>query len=639
MAGKRPESLAWLDDLDDLKAELKKDPSAVASKLAPILGKNRTKTTFLLALNNCLDPLALEKIIHAAEGNPPFTLSFNNAKVLSKLDENVADLPRVVHEVLDVAIKNDLVTLQINALVDHVISGKPAKDFDPKQVKRKTRSDKKTGVIEKTEKAQMALDQRLEEAKAGSPMEPTHPNHGPRLVASVQGAGGKPLTLGEKLGLAVEVLRGGASSGQEVAKPEAEPDPEKPAHAKSKGSTNSILVFLGGFFDITRKDFEARNLGVLSRKILIGIFKAIGHLIKWLFKVIWIVIKWPFKEAWSVVGRPVKKVVSLIILAGIVLYFGFHATFHKLTSTLWDKTTQFISSRFPNTKGSNEGTNNESSSIQNSGAIAPVEPSAIHNSSFEIQNSGPLGPVAWNPSLETELQRDNELFPIPGYCVIKPILPPVAGMDATMADNLLALLQDSHKYSVWYGNDSVTVESATANPTSLSLAFMDKGTASLDWDNLKAIHCDEIRIYANNKEKILYQCGLVSSNLEKAVEIVCPSREDFNSLVSALLYWAKNIAPSGLPYLHQGLVPDNEGKVGALWAGSPADKPGLELSDAVWGVDRDGARQLKPLDMVRRMDALKPGRHEVYVIRDAKVSPKTPRMTLEMMVPQSGTGQ
>ncbi len=570
---------------------------------------------FLLAINSCFDPVAIKKIRVAAKAIPIYELTFNNARAIGKLKGKVPDLdlPEVVHEVLDVTISKRLITIQIESLVAHVISGKPAKDFNPSQAP--TSRPKKAPKLkpEKTEKAQTALDQRLEEAKAG----------------------GKPLTLGEKLGLAVEVLRGDASSGQEDAKTEAEPDPEKPAHTKSKGSTNRILVFLGGFFDITRKDFEARNLGVLSRKILIGIFKAIGHLIKWLFKVIWIVIKWPFKEAWSVVGRPVKKVVALAILAGIVLYFFFPAKYQAVYQLLREKTVQAAYGAYHRLSE----IHNSSSKIQNSGSIAPVEPSSIQNSSFKIQNSGatgapaPTAPVAWDFSFESETQRDNELFPIPGYCIIKPILPPVAGMDATMADNRLALLQDSHKYSVWYGNDRVTVESVTVNPTSLSLAFMDKGTALLNWDNLKAIHCDEIRVYANNKEKILYQCGLVSSNLEKAVEVECPSQENFNSLVSALLYWAKNIAPSGLPYLHQGLVPDDLGKVGALWAGSPADKAGMELSDALWGVDRDGVRQQKPLDVVRRLDALKPGRHGIYVIRDAKVSPKTPRMRLEINIP------
>ncbi len=130
-----------------------------------------------------------------------------------------------------------------------------------------------------------------------------------------------------------------------------------------------------------------------------------------------------------------------------------------------------------NPSGSNEATN--------------AEPTSIQNLKLNIQNSGasaPAAPAAWTPSVETETQLENEFFPIPNYCLVKVILPPpMSRMDEAMAGNLLSRLGDSSKYSVWYGNDGVTVESAVANPESLTLAFRGKDLVVLDWNGPSSI--------------------------------------------------------------------------------------------------------------------------------------------------------
>ncbi len=512
MADEKLESIAWLDNLSILSAELKKKTPPDEEKLAETLKIGQRMLAFYIAIYHCFDPAAIVKVRKAAKANPPYELSLNSARVLARRDGKVNDLPGKFHEALDVVITHRLIPLKIKGLVDHILSGKPAKEFDPTRVKKKTRSDKKPGIKEKTEAAQTVLDQRLEEA---------------------------------------------TQAGEDT-------DVQTPKAAIDQGKAKF------GWLDF------------------------------------------------------VKGIWSIAILAFIVFFLkcAWH-DFKTGESKRYLSDAKATPAVANNPSGSNEATN--------------AEPTSIHNSSFKIQNSDAIAsvaPVAWNASIESFTQLSNEFLPIPNYCLVKAILPPpMARMDEAMAVNLLSRLGDSSKYSVWYGNDSVTVESAVANPESLTLAFGGKDSVVLDWNGLKALHCDELQVVANHNLQIIYQCGLVSSQLEKAIEVECPSQDDFNNLVSALLYWGKTVAPSGLPYLHQGMVIENSGLVAVIWAGSPADQAGMKIDDAVWGVGQNGARKPKPIEVVNQLDALSPGKHELYVIRDAKVSPKTPRMRLEINVP------
>ncbi len=575
-------SLKWLDKLSELKAELKKKTPPNNDELAKKLNLSKSMLSFYKTINNCFDESAVDKVRRAAQGPRPHTLSFKSALALAGIKDKVSDLPGAAHAVLDAALSRRLAKRKIAALVDWVASGKPAQDFDP--------------------------------AKAGKKSPET----------AAHGSDSTP-------GQAVE------TEGEQAGEPPSNHDPgSKTRHSNwafVMAPFKYVLNFFGSFTGINEKNLEAKNLGKASRKGLAALFKAVWHGIKR-------AAGWMIHVVWRIIGRPISYIAGLAIIVGIaigvILRVFSPPTYHEYVNYLRGETTQLISTIIHsslsiihsnlsavgnNPNGSNEATN--------------AEPSSIFHSPLSIIHSGASAPESWSASIESKTQMINELFPIPGYCLIQPILSlPVTDMDGEKAGNLSALLQDANKYSIWYGNDRVTIESAPVNPASLAFFFKDRGPVEMNWNTLRAVHCDELQAVGEHMVQTLYQCGLVSSGLEKAIEIECAEPGDFNNLAAAVLYWAKGVKPTGLPYVHQGMIPDGSGKAGVLWAGSPAEKAGLRIGDMVWGLDQDGDSQQKPVEVVNQLDDLKPGSHSLYVIRGGKVPPKTARTRLELKVPE-----
>ena len=129
MSNIKSESLVWLDNLAALEAQLQKTPSATHTQLADALNLKRPYVSLLLALKPILDPAAIEKVRLTA--NSGFVLSFNGAKALIPLGK-MADPSGAVHSALDIILSRRLATKYIAALVDWMVSGKPAETFDPK---------------------------------------------------------------------------------------------------------------------------------------------------------------------------------------------------------------------------------------------------------------------------------------------------------------------------------------------------------------------------------------------------------------------------------------------------------------------------------------------------------------------------
>jgi hypothetical protein len=133
----KSESLVWLDNLAALEAQLQKTPSATHAELAETLNLKRPYVSLLLTLKPILDPAAVEKVRLAS--NSGFVLSFNGAKALIPLGK-LADPSGAVHTALDIILTRRLVTRHIEALVDGMISGKPAESFDSKAKQRPKRA-------------------------------------------------------------------------------------------------------------------------------------------------------------------------------------------------------------------------------------------------------------------------------------------------------------------------------------------------------------------------------------------------------------------------------------------------------------------------------------------------------------------
>ena len=147
MANIKPETLDWLDNLAKLNIQLEMTPKASHANLAKALGLKRTTVTYLSALRPIFNQEAVNKIRLAAQANPPYILSFNNALALSRLNGRVGDLPGAVLIALEQVISRRLAKLQTKALVAWMAGGKPVGEFDPAKVKRRStvRSLQSTG--------------------------------------------------------------------------------------------------------------------------------------------------------------------------------------------------------------------------------------------------------------------------------------------------------------------------------------------------------------------------------------------------------------------------------------------------------------------------------------------------------------
>ncbi len=147
------------------------------------------------------------------------------------------------------------------------------------------------------------------------------------------------------------------------------------------------------------------------------------------------------------------------------------------------------------------------------------------------------------------------------------------------------------------------------------------------WEEVKAIHCDEIETLSNSgNTAITYHCSLVMSGPNKRFTVQCATPDDLNHLVSALEFWVRNAqagknAPvSGMLYLNQGLLMKDDGQVTALWVDGPAEKSGLLLSDYVWGLDQDADNRTDRNKLEKGLRNLKPGKHFLYVVSPADKS-------------------
>jgi hypothetical protein len=140
-------TLDWLDKLVALKAQLEKTPSAKRASLAKALNFSETFVAYLLTIHPVLDQAAIEKIRLASKSDPPFTLSFKSAQAFSGLRGKVPNSIAAGHEILDQVLAHRLTRRHIEALINHIASGKPAKEFDHKKVKNRRFKEPSTPIV------------------------------------------------------------------------------------------------------------------------------------------------------------------------------------------------------------------------------------------------------------------------------------------------------------------------------------------------------------------------------------------------------------------------------------------------------------------------------------------------------------
>ncbi len=582
------EPLSWLKNLSSLVAEKAKNPKAKYPELADALKVSKPYVGFLSAIYECFDQAALERVRQAAQGSPSYTLSFNNARELAKLKGKVPDLPGAIHAALDLVLPRRLATKHIEALVDWMAEGKPISEFDPAKVKNKKKKPKKA-VEPTSSNTKASEDKRTQRAQSE--------------------AQGNELPL------------------------------SKPPSEEAYSSTEPIKQKKESRKRLKNNEYLARA-GHFAGKGAHWIWKHVLKLLKETLRFFWRT----FREAVKGLARPLggtfNKAAQFIFSVGLILailWVAYESLFHpgKVTgeikrALLWP--VHWIASKAePTTTAKQEAIEPISPSTRASEEKRTPRPDkrlvagkpevTEHQPNHQAISSQP-----WNNDTEDKSYLEGEYAPIARFSKISAFpVQPDQEMTGDMGTRRTEDLANPEKYTLMVGHDRQKIQSVSPSLSGLTLTYGDSlglgglmgGPSKMElyWEDIKAIHCDEIKTGA----KVLYQCGLVVNGLNHPFTVQCATGDGLRHLVSALEFWiraatkGKEAPIAGLPYLTQGLRMDEAGKILLLWAGSPADLAALRLGDVIWSLDSDAkAPQGKPLEAA--LETLTPGRHDLYVV-------------------------
>ncbi len=663
--------MEWLGQVEVIKNQLQKDPQSPRAILMQTLNVKKGRLSYLYKINACFDQQALNRVRQAAQSTPPAFVPFGNARALAVLGDKIPKPYEPVHEALEVVISNQLTLPQIEALVDHIASGKPAKDFVPNQAKTDSTPVGRSPLTDSTTQPQVVSTEPVEDTNPGNDAEDFFGLSGPNV----------PPRINE--------IRSKVKAGQRVGVKDG-------MHLVSHMLASGIIKFLGGFTGISHKDLESQNLGKKTRKGLFWLIKRAWWLLRWLFKHVWhllmAVIKEPFKLIWVLIGGYVKSglglALLLVLIYGIYLYRHDRKEFWSDVDVIKNWSLQTAEKQIKNEKwtmkneksktptitatvqNSNEKltTPTITSAVQIQNPAKPESDQEIVHSPLSIIHSAAPGELAkpkshpgivhsplsiihsaaggfakpWKAEDEDYDFLSEEIYPIPESCVIKSLKPALAGdISGKKAESYLADLQDAGKYSMWLGKEKMSVLKVELVPNGVILHTQDPQESGLkvsfDWVELTAIHCDKLQVFppGDIPGQTIYQCGLVIPPFKKAITIECSSVENLRRLLSALEYWIKSAkggekAPiTGLPYLHQGVLFTEKSGAAVLWVGSPVEKAGLRLGDVVWSLDKANSSKMKSFDLEKALNKLTAGKHDLDVLPGGK---EGPRKKIEMLV-------
>src|SRR5665213_1613093 len=550
--------------------------------------------SFLLAIQACLDPAAIEKIRLAAKNTPKYTLSFNSARALSRLKKKVKaeDLSSLVHAALDVTLSLRLTTKQIESLVEWMVSGKPASEFDPNSktdVKPRRRGAKK----DKTEKGKG-------EDQSGKTKTLDHD----KLIqlaeqAKAEKALGKETTAQKKLEKYLRNLFSSSSSSKK----------SQNASGSKKGFSETIM--LDWLLDINIikqiKSKAKKGQSVTKGEVaLLWLHKAgelVGHLVKgflWLFKPFFKAIHWVWKiliDTLEEVGL-LKYAKALAVFGGffIALWFAceiFNYGFMRPVEMIWSKIHfHHAAEESPSANGSN---NVPSPFGDNLAQPTPSPQLVVSAKAPSASRSKPSPVIAYIPSISFKTSDydpkllEQEIAAIPANSVIKDyVFQPVEGMPADLAVSQLQDLTDADKYTMMIGSGKQKILSFTPSNTNFIIAYKStdlfgvfgdgSGKMTFFWEDVLYIHINEIDHFSQPgaQPDIKYQITWVVKGAKNPLTIQCDSKDDLENLVSAMEYFirhsrlAHDAQPAGMPYPTQGVRLSGDCVVEKIWAGSPA---------------------------------------------------------------------
>ena len=627
-----PESLSWINQLETIRAL---GPNASRADRKKALNLSDGLVTAAINLEVCFDPAAIEKVRQASKVNPPYILSSKSAKALVGLKKaKVPDLTGSVHAALDITLSQRLTTRQIEALVEWIISGKSASEFDPnnktavKPRRKRTKKDKIDKEKGKGETETLDLDQLgqlLEKAKAEKAL-------------------GKETTALKKLEKYLQSLFSSSSSSK---------DSQNASGSKRGFSETIMLDWLADIPVIAQikskikkgKDITKGEVAFLwlhkGGEILGRLVKIVLKLLKPLLKPLFKIIHWVGKLVIDVLKEVglYKYAKALVVFAGLFIacWFAWETFNYGLMRPV-----EMIWSKIHFHHAAEESPAEE--------APAPVAPQAVGSSELEVRSSNlkpktnnsklltPNSPpaavyqpsIAWQSSYEDQTVLDTEIAAVPVSSFVKDFpLEPDEGMRGDMAVSRLQDLIDPDKYTMKIGRDTKKILSVNATTTNLIINYQStdplgglSGSIPMNcfWEDIIMIHVDEIDIEGKSP-KVIYQCSLIVSGAKEPLTIQCSTSADLKHLVSTVEYFirasrlAHDTALAGMPYPSQGIRLNNQCLVEVLWANSPANKVGVKLGDLIWSLEKDAYYPQNQKDLETQLTALTLGSHALYIVR------------------------
>jgi len=587
MAGLKSESLSWVDQLETIRAL---GPTASRTDKKKTLNLSDGLVTAVINLEACFDPAAVKKVRQAAQANPPFILSSNSAKALIGLKKRkVADLHGSVHAALDVIFVHRLTPKQIEALVNWMVSGKPASEFDPK-VKPQPAPAETTDLSnedEPEEKPVKAKSQPPSKSKRSS-VALDDPNWGETLLLD---------WLAD-----ISVI----------------------AQIKSKVKKGKRVT--GGEIAMLWLHKAGEWLGHLIKLFI----KLIKGLLK-LARLIWKVIVDILKEVGLYKYLKAAILIAVLVALGWFIWetrqYGIRRPMGVIESFLFKKSEE----ETPSANGDNNVPLAQPNQVSR-----PVVSTQAPKTAYVPKASRPAvmyqSSIAWQSTDEDQKLLDMEIASLPVNCVVKDFpLTPDEGMPGDLAVSRLQDLTNPDKYTMKMGNGTQKILSV--NPTTTTLTVNYKSTDPFDllggsgpinffWEDVIMIHVDELDIQGKNP-KVIYQCSLIVSGAKYPLTIQCSTPADLKHLVSTMEYFirasrlAHDTALAGMPYPHQGVRLNNPCLVEVLWANSPVAKAGLKLGDMVWSVEQNAGLAPQQEKLEAQLAALAPGQHPVYIVSPA----------------------
>jgi hypothetical protein len=624
MGGLKAESIVWVDQIEAIHAQYQRKPSSKRADLKDALNCRDSQLTILLKLDNCFDPAAIAKVRQAAKDPNPFILSSNSALALAGLKNKVKteELHGLIHASLDVIFALRLATKQIEALVEWIVSGKPASEFDPKYKPEPVPA----------------------EMTDTSPEDEDEPDEKPVKTSPQTTSGISPTVIAV----------GNRSAPSRKAK-SASSRPQK-TKASSDDPSWGETLFLDWLADISvisqiKSKIKKRKPVSTGEWVLLAIhkfFEIIGHLIKFTLKLMKKLLKLA-KWIWKLIVDILKEVGLYKYLKAAFLI----AIFVALGWFIWETRQYGIRRPLSVIESFLFKRAEEESPVEEAPTPLPVVSEPESKTAFIPKPTKPTQvyqpSIAWQSSAEDQTVLDMELASLPVNCIVKDFpLAPDEGMPGDLAVSRLQDLINPDKYTMKIGNGTQKILSVNPTTTNLTINYQStdpfkvldgSGRMNFFWEDVIMIHVNEIDVSpktgisptanavgdgsSSARTQQVYQCSLIVSGAKEPLTIQCSTPADLKHLVSTMEYFvrasrlAHDTALAGMPYPNQGLRLNNQCLAEIVWANSPADKAGVQLGDMVWSLEKNAPLPPERKNLETELTSLASGEHDLYIVSPA----------------------